>query len=194
MSSYFAPERSGSNSVFKRFTGSKALLFITLIVMAGFLIGGCKQGKGLFGTHSSTPKDMVAVFFSKYQGNHSIVEAVTRQVPQADQDAPLQFALTELLKGPLPQEKSEGFYTEIPKGTQLLGVTEHGDTVTVNLSKQFTGGGGSNSMTQRLDELKQTSYAADSEHKLSIEVEGKPLETLGGEGLEVPETIKREQQ
>ncbi len=143
---------------------------------------------------STIPADAVAVFFSKYQGSQSIVESVIRKFPDAKTTQPLQFALSELLKGPNPEEKSQGFYSEIPKGTKLLGVKTTPAAITVDLSSQFTGGGGSTSITQRFEELKRTVKSVDTQHEVTITVEGKPLETLGGEGLEVPGSLQSEQQ
>lgn len=155
---------------------------------------GCKP-KALDGIQGNTiSRDVVTVFFSKTQGNHSIVEDVIRKLPQESKTNPLEFAIQELLKGPTPEEKSQGFYSEIPAGTSLIGLNQNKDTITINLSKQFTVGGGSTSMTQRLEQVKQTAYSVDNSHQVALAVEGKPLETLGGEGLEVPETMKREQQ
>ncbi len=173
-----------------------------MVILAVFLAGcailglvGCnpKPHNGMYG-QNGLPKDAVTIFFSKYQGNQSIVEDVIRKLPKEAQSDPLPFALQELLKGPTPQEKNEGFYSEIPRGTRLLGLKTQNDTVNINLSSQFESGGGSNSMEQRFKELKQTVYSVDSQHKISLSVEGKPLEVLGGEGLEVQESLKREQQ
>ena len=144
--------------------------------------------------NNSISRDVVTVFFSKAQGNQSIVEDVVRKLPPQERNNPLEFALQELLKGPTPEEKNEGFYSEIPAGTKLLGVKQGKDSITINLSKQFTSGGGSTSMTQRLEQIKQTAYSLDSSHDVMLAVEGKPLETLGGEGLEVQESLKHNQQ
>jgi spore germination protein GerM len=136
----------------------------------------------------------VAIFFSKHQGSQSITEEVIRQVPPPVRNNPLKFAVEELLSGPTPEEKDEGYYTEIPKGTKLLGITKTGDTVKIDLSGKFATGGGSTSVTQRLEELKKTALSADTKNKIYLTVEGQPLETLGGEGLEVPQPLKRDLQ
>ncbi|WP_373531039.1 GerMN domain-containing protein [Vampirovibrio sp.] len=137
---------------------------------------------------------VVAVYFSKYQGSRSIVEDVIRKVPETAKAEQLQFALSELLKGPSVEEKSQGFYTEIPAGTKLIAVHQEPKRVRINLSQPFSGGGGSTSMTQRLEELKRTVKAVDAEREVIIEVDGKPLELLGGEGLEVPGSMQGEPQ
>lgn len=144
--------------------------------------------------NNSISRDMVTIFFSKAQGSQSIVEDVVRKLPRDARNNPLEFALQELLKGPTSEEKTQGFYSEIPAGTKLLSLNKNNDTVTINLSKQFTTGGGSNSMVQRFEQIKQTAYSLDSGHQVSLAVEGKPLEVLGGEGLEVPESLKHNQQ
>jgi spore germination protein GerM len=136
------------------------------------------------------PADSVGIYFSKYQGSQSIVESVLRKLPADTKQDPLTFAVTELLKGPSAEEKSQGFYSEIPKGTKLLGITKDAKMVQVNLSSQFSTGGGSTSITQRFEELKRTIKAVDTKHEVGILVEGKPLETLGGEGLEVPGSMQ----
>ncbi|WP_303674903.1 GerMN domain-containing protein [Vampirovibrio chlorellavorus] len=146
------------------------------------------------GQQAPIASDEVAVFFSKYQGNQSIAEPVIRKIPEAAKAEPLKFALTELLKGPSAEEKTQGFYTEIPKGTQLLGVAQDPKVITINLSGQFATGGGSTSITQRLEELKRTIKAIDTQHEITVQVDGKPLELLGGEGLEVPGSLQSEPQ
>lgn len=136
------------------------------------------------------PADSVAIYFSKYQGSQSIVESVVRKLPEGNTAEPLKFALTELLKGPNAEEKSQGFYTEIPQGTKLLALTTQPKAITIDLSHQFSEGGGSTTMTQRLEEIKRTVKAVDTKHEINITIEGKPLELLGGEGLEVPGTLE----
>jgi spore germination protein GerM len=171
------------------------LLLVMGIVL--LTLAGCQwfkpHGGALYG-NNGRPRDAVTIFFSKYQGNQSVVDDVIRKLPPEAKSEPLQFALTELLKGPSPEEKSQGFYSEIPQGTKLLGLTQDNEAVTINLSKQFTNGGGSNSMEQRFEELKQTVFSIDSNHKINLDVEGKPLDLLGGEGLEVPDALKRQPQ
>lgn len=172
--------------------------FLALLLMGDLSLSGCNW----FGPKPVLPpgqqapiaSDEVAVFFSKYQGNQSIVEAVIRKVPDTAKVDPLKFALTELLKGPSADEQTQGFYSEIPKGTKLISMTQDPKALTLNLSSQFATGGGSTTITQRLEELKRTVKAIDTQREIKIQVDGKPLELLGGEGLEVPGTLQSEQQ
>jgi spore germination protein GerM len=124
--------------------------------------------------------------FSKLQGNQSITEPVARAVPVTAGTSPLHDALTQLLQGPTAEEKANGYYSEIPAGTRLLDVQVKGNTVFVDLSREFTSGGGSTSMLQRVSELKSTIHSvAGNDRTIKIAIEGKPLHVLGGEGLEL---------
>jgi spore germination protein GerM len=80
----------------------------------------------------------------------------------------------------------------IPSGTKLLGVKVEKDTVRVNLSQQFTSGGGSASMAGRVGQVVYTATTLKPESKVYIAVEGKQLDVLGGEGLELEQPLTRD--
>ena len=110
-------------------------------------------------------------------------------VKQADKpDATLQAAFNSLLTGP----KDASVSSEIPKGTKLRSLSVKNDGVYVDLSAEFTSGGGSNSMTGRLGQVIYTATSLKPNTKVWISVEGKPLELLGGEGLEVAQPSTRQ--
>ena len=110
-------------------------------------------------------------------------------VKQADKpDATLQAAFNSLLAGP----KDATVSSEIPKGTKLRSLSVKNDEVYVDLSGEFTSGGGSTSMTSRLGQVIYTATSLKPNTKVWISVEGKPLELLGGEGLEVAQPSTRQ--
>lgn len=100
----------------------------------------------------------------------------------------IEAALKSLLLGPI----DKGFATTIPKGTKLKEVSLQADGIHVDLSKQFKTGGGSTSMTGRVAQVLYTASSLDPTAKVWLKVEGKPLEVLGGEGLELEQPITRE--
>ncbi len=110
-------------------------------------------------------------------------------VKQADNpDAVLQVAFNSLLAGP----KDASVSTEIPQGTKLRSLSVKNEEVYVDLSAEFSSGGGSSSMTSRLGQIIYTATSLKPNTKVWISVEGKPLELLGGEGLEVAQPSTRQ--
>ena len=101
----------------------------------------------------------------------------------------METALKRLLAG--PQNPKEA--TAIPQGTKLLALSLEKGEIRVNLSQQFTTGGGSASMSGRLAQILYTATSIDANSKVWLKVEGKPLTVLGGEGLEVAQPLSRRQ-
>jgi len=99
----------------------------------------------------------------------------------------LEAAFTTLLAGPTEGTDS----TTIPQGTQLLGLKTENNDVHVNLSENFTTGGGSSSMMGRVGQVVYTATSLNPQAKVYIEVNGKLLEVLGGEGVELQQPLTR---
>ena len=102
-------------------------------------------------------------------------------------DAILQAALTQLLAG----SNEPDLTTTIPKETQLRSLRVASDGIHVDLSAAFKVGGGSTSMTGRVAQVIYTATSMDPKAPVWISIEGKPLEVLGGEGLELSQPITR---
>jgi spore germination protein GerM len=119
------------------------------------------------------------------------IEVVSSSIILKDADQPseiLEGALKSLLTGPA----DPAFSTTIPQGTKLREVSLKADGVHVDLSEEFTTGGGSASMTGRVAQVLYTASSLDPTAKVWINVEGKPLEVLGGEGLMIDQPLTRE--
>ncbi|MEH2052582.1 GerMN domain-containing protein [Nostoc sp.] len=101
----------------------------------------------------------------------------------------LEAAFQSLLAGPTEGTDS----TTIPKGTKLLGLKSENNEVHVNLSEDFTSGGGSTSMMGRVGQVVYTATTLNPKAKVYIDVNGKPLDVLGGEGVEIQQPLTREQ-
>jgi spore germination protein GerM len=82
-------------------------------------------------------------------------------------------------------------YNAIPANTKLLSVTTKNKEIRVNLSKEFTKGGGSASIQGRIIQVLYTATSLEADAKVYLSVEGKSLKYIGGEGLEVPQPMTR---
>jgi len=121
---------------------------------------------------------------------NGVIEPVANTVTLkkvAEPSETLEQAFEELLTGPSNQD----FTTTIPAGTELRKVSVESDGVHVDLSEEFVLGGGSAAMMGRLAQVVYTATSLDPNAKVWLEVEGKPLEVLGGEGLELQQPITR---
>lgn len=104
-----------------------------------------------------------------------------------NKQASLENALNILLSGATETNKT----TTIPDGTKLLSLSVAKDAIHVNLSDEFTSGGGSASMTARLGQIIYTATSLNPNAAVWINVNGQPLEELGGEGIEVIQPMTR---
>jgi spore germination protein GerM len=130
------------------------------------------------------------VFWLKDSATDMELVPVAVKVKSDDrQEALLTAAVTNLLSNPPTQDLMTG----IPQGTQLRSLKVKSDSIYVDLTRQFTIGGGSLSMTGRLAQILYTATSLDPSAKVYLSVEGKPLTVLGGEGLIVEQPLTRSQ-
>lgn len=122
--------------------------------------------------------------------NGKYLEPVPKQIKVigTTPDEILKSAFNALLEQPTDEQNSSA----IPKGTKLLGVKVEGNTVYVDFSEEFTTGGGSASMIGRIGQVVYTASALNENAKVFIKVNGKQLDVLGGEGLELEQPLTRE--
>jgi hypothetical protein len=113
------------------------------------------------------------------------------QEPTKSPEENLRAAFGELLAGGKSATKGSQDATPIPAGTQLLSLKIEPDGVHIDLSSQFTSGGGATSMQSRLAEILYTATSFDPNANVWLSIEGKKLEVLGGEGIEVPQPLTR---
>lgn len=165
------------------------------------LVAGCGRENQTVTTNTPTPSPVVQqeqqqtaqVYLVKAQDNQ--IQLVGRPVAStktANQNPKesLEEAFNRLLSGSTAAEA--GVSSSIPQGTKLRSLAVKDDTVSVDLSKEFTSGGGTASMQSRLGQVIYTATSLDSKAKVYISVEGKPLTELGGEGLTIDQPMTRQ--
>lgn len=100
--------------------------------------------------------------------------------------------LEAAFQGLLTESEDAKVSSTIPEGTKLRSLRVQDDGIHIDLSQEFTTGGGSASMSGRLAQVIYTATTLDANANVWIEVEGKPLELLGGEGLEITQPMTRQ--
>jgi germination protein M len=100
-------------------------------------------------------------------------------------------AVQSLLAAPTDAEQLEGVQTQIPDGTELLGLSIDKGTATVNLTSEFESGGGSASMSMRLAQVVFTLTQFPTVKGVQFALDGQPIEVLGGEGVVIDHPLTR---
>jgi germination protein M len=101
-------------------------------------------------------------------------------------------SIEALLDGPSSDDQNYELGSEIPAGTELLDISLQDGTLTVDLSSQFTEGGGSASMQMRLAQVVHTGTQFDSIDDVQILIDGQNVDSIGGEGVMVDGTLSRD--
>lgn len=105
-------------------------------------------------------------------------------------------ALMEGMIHLLSQPKTNDLNSAIPAGTRLLSLRVTSQGIYIDLSREFSRGGGSNSMIHRVAQILYTATSLDPTAKVYLSVEGQPLDEnhpLGGEGLMLRQPLTRQQ-
>ncbi|MEA5618927.1 GerMN domain-containing protein [Cronbergia sp. UHCC 0137] len=110
------------------------------------------------------------------------------KIAAAQPQQALENIFQTLLAGPTEGTNS----TTIPNGTKLLGLKMENNEIHVNLSEDFTSGGGSSSMMGRVGQIVYTATTFNPKAKVYIEVNGQPIQVLGGEGVEIQQPMTRD--
>ncbi len=137
-------------------------------------------------------EDKVKVFWIDDKDNKktsvsSQERKIASSVPQT-QEGFAKESLTILLASAGKEGKQT---TTIPAGTKLLSSKIKDDGLHIDLSKEFSQGGGSTSMQGRIAQVLYTATSRNPDMPVWIAVEGKQLEALGGEGVEIKQPLTR---
>lgn len=110
-----------------------------------------------------------------------------------EQSASSEAMLESMFKRLLAGSSEAELVTTIPQDTKLLAISVEDSGIYVNLSDDFTFGGGSTSMIGRLGQVIYTATSLDTSARVWISVDGEPLTVLGGEGIEVSQPMTRQE-
>lgn len=129
----------------------------------------------------------LSVYFGDAQA-----ERVVPSTRYLDPDSGLaRAAVLALLAGPDATDRTRGLHSAIPSGSRLLGITVRDSIATVDLTRAFESGGGTASMSIRLAQLVYTLTRVPGVRAVKLRLDGVPVTTFSGEGLELEPVMKR---
>lgn len=114
--------------------------------------------------------------------------AVPIAIKAKNNDEAISQAVNSLITENPPESE---LYSAIPAKTKVLNVSVENQDIRIDLSREFTQGGGSASMQGRIIQVLYSATSLQPEAKVYLSVEGKSLKYIGGEGLEVPQPMTR---
>lgn len=171
-------------SIKKNIVSAVAILAGLFLITALFL-GFMKKDENIL-----TEKNSVPVYFAKTYGENDYKLIVVRREFEEDESR-IETAVDELLEGPTDEEKAVGSFTEVPEETKLIELRISPERVVINLSKEFGNGGGSSSITLRMEQLVNTVLDSAEERPVYLQLEGEQIKYLGGEGIMIPQPLSR---
>ena len=128
---------------------------------------------------------VIKIFVADSSGK---VRSVNRNCDMAVEKSCFQYAIKELISAPTNWEKSKGFTSEIPSGTKILSVREGEGSVMIDLSSAFEGGGGTESLYIRLEQLIKTAKA-NTNLPVYLYINGQQADVVGGEGIMIKQPL-----
>jgi hypothetical protein len=116
---------------------------------------------------------------------------VLREVPRTV--AVATAAINELLDGPTASEAAADppISTAVPAATRLLGISITGGIATIDLSREYEAGGGSEGILGRLAQVVYTLTQFPTVDSVTFELDGEPVSVFGGEGVILDEPVGR---
>ena len=121
-------------------------------------------------------------FIGKNEHDEEVYKAVKREYNKDVDGSKIRFAVNALVRGPKPDEKLRGVYTEVPMDAKVINITEQSDKVIVNLNSAFVTGGGTESLYKRLYQLIKTAKL-NSNLPVYLYIDGQRADVVGGEGI-----------
>ena len=108
-------------------------------------------------------------------------------------DSPLTDAIGALLAGPSAEERKKGLTSLIPDGTKLISILVRGSTAYLNFNEQFQfNSHGVEGYVQQLRQVIWTATEFESVKDVQILIDGRRLDYLGPEGIQIGKPLDRD--
>jgi spore germination protein GerM len=130
----------------------------------------------------------VQVYWLKTVGDKIELATTTIASTDTQPNEQLKDAFEKMLQG----STDPALISTIPSDTKLQKLEIQPDGIHVDLSQEFTEGGGSTSMMGRVAQVIYTATTLDPNAAVWISVDNQPLDVLGGEGLVLDQPMTRQ--
>jgi spore germination protein GerM len=131
----------------------------------------------------------VQIYWLKTVGSEIKLTAAPVAVNEAQPNVVLKAAFEKMLQG----STDPTLTSTIPANTKLQDLKIQPDGIHVDLSSEFTTGGGSTAMMGRVAQVIYTATTLDPNASVWISIDDKPLDVLGGEGLVLDQPMTRQE-
>jgi spore germination protein GerM len=138
-------------------------------------------------TKAPTEKS-VQIYWLKTVGSEIKLAAAPVSLSEAQPNVILKAAFEKMLQG----STDPTLTSTIPANTKLQKLEIQPDGIHVDLSSEFTTGGGSTAMMGRVAQVIYTATTLDPNASVWISINDKPLDLLGGEGLVLDQPMTRQ--
>lgn len=128
---------------------------------------------------------VIAIYFTNTKDGE--LRPIYKTLPEGQ--AKINFAVKTLIAGPSIKEINQGYSSEIPKGTKLLGLRTNGSSYIIDISDDFQYGGGTESQYLRLKQLIKTIVYLKPDKPVYLYLNGKKAEVIGGEGIQITQPL-----
>lgn len=177
------------------------VMFVLVVVLAMATLTGCARQQSAAPqaaptqtpepTSAPEPPTMRQVRIYLVRGEK--IGVLGREVEDSsDIETVAKGAVEKLLQAMTSGEDVDGLRSAIPGGTKLIGLrVSDGGVATVGLSDEFASGGGSLSMQLRTAQVVYTLTQLDGIRRVAFELNGEPVDSIGGEGVIVDPPVDR---
>lgn len=127
------------------------------------------------------------LMFNEKSGRIIPVPAV-REIKSSEE---LAAALKETIKGPSSAEEKKGFVSALPKNVKVRKAVIKTDIADIDLSKEFADGIQGDAVAARVNQIFYTAVQFPGVKGIIIRINGKPVKTLGPDGLVLSWPMKK---
>lgn len=132
------------------------------------------------------------VYLVRSDATSFTLEPVYRRAGRGGPLAQAERQVAALAAGPTPDEAARGLSSAVPADVRVLHADLESGTLVLDLDGSFERGGGTASMTARLQQLFFTLTQPSAVDAVALRIEGGEVQVFGGEGIMVDNPWRRD--